>query len=397
MFFLVSSERNNQSAAPNQNIMDWSSTPSPIDELADYIGEEQPGEILGSGTYGVVFLTKGQYAVKFLWKTRESEKEVDREILLHREISENPDTKIRFGKNFARFYGWYHFTLNEIIDRGSFGFQKFYVKFLEQMGITHQKARLGNYSLVVIVMEYVRGIPVYEFLDRLMTDEPNNPPLSQTFALLEIYYQLVRVLYHIHSLSIYHGDLHMGNVLIRAESPNEDSALVLIDFGLACKMTQNDNAQLSCDSSDFFRHHFTSLDEIFYRKIEAQKNGDAVVTRNDICEHEHFIAATFIFFQIWRLRFWAVDQVAKKGSWRLDQKKWDMVFLGTKKNIDEPESFFPKFIAGYEEDAYFGPFLRMIRISVTEKDLGRRKKLREDELVKITLKKNEPLYIHLIE
>jgi len=104
----------------------------------------------------------------------------------------------------------------------------------------------------VLVMERVHGIPAHD-ITRLKDAGIDMEKLAR--RIIEIFFtQIFRD-------SFFHADLHPGNIFVSEKQP-EDPSFILVDFGIAGSLSQNDQRYLAENMIAFFKRDYQRVAEL---------------------------------------------------------------------------------------------------------------------------------------
>ena len=202
-------------------------TPLKVDEYFDLT------KPLGTGTYGLVYLAKQikpissfmsdkDVALKFIMMGGVSEGEI------LQQLSHSP-----CHPNIACYYTSFYGSSEK----------KFYAE-----------------SMLIIVMEYIQGMPIVSYLKKLQTPIPYTKIVGFAHSLLS-------TLRYIHKHEIAHADLGIHNIMI-----TPDGRLIFIDFGFACSKT----GQFAC-KVNFLAEKYEDIGAIMFvieRLLEKSSDVD---------------------------------------------------------------------------------------------------------------------------
>ncbi|KAG2232524.1 hypothetical protein INT48_005414 [Thamnidium elegans] len=108
------------------------------------------------------------------------------------------------------------------------------LKFIDHSNIVHLEATIETEQLMCIVLEYVEGGELFEFVQKMHQQlrMSQNSKIDET-VVKSIFLQLVQAVKWLHGHNIVHRDLKLENILIHNSKDTNQVVLKITDFGLA--------------------------------------------------------------------------------------------------------------------------------------------------------------------
>ncbi|KAI9272395.1 kinase-like domain-containing protein [Helicostylum pulchrum] len=108
------------------------------------------------------------------------------------------------------------------------------LKFIDHSNIVHLEATIETEQLMCIILEYVEGGELFEFVQKMHQQlrMSQNSKIDETLV-KPIFLQLVHAVKWLHGHNIVHRDLKLENILIHKSKDTNQVVLKITDFGLA--------------------------------------------------------------------------------------------------------------------------------------------------------------------
>lgn len=136
----------------------------------------------------------------------------------------------------------------------------------------YQPSELDSDIVGSIVMELVSGISLQTYINNIKIAGPRNPMNSSNKDLILnsaiiFCYNLLNTVKLMHSVDVYHNDLHNGNVIVTLADDKSINDFKIIDFGKMTVVNDKDNSDFKMLSNLIFS--LLAFISLKYRKLNG--------------------------------------------------------------------------------------------------------------------------------